>query len=98
MAHLIKCRCGARLWATASKVITRHHCPLGARADRRLEETRARVAARTTAAAIDPREFTAFAGPDRPVFGPILRGIASSPIGAMWGLALLFLLWLSGCA
>jgi hypothetical protein len=43
-------------------------------------------------------EFFPYRGPDRPVFGAILCSILRSPIGAMWGLALLVLLWLSGCA
>ncbi len=43
-------------------------------------------------------EFTPYEGVQRPRFGPVLMGIIKSPVGAMWGLALLVLLWLSGCA
>lgn len=78
---LIKCACGARLWATRARVITRHHCP-PARLGNRL------------VACYEERQAEAVTAP---TFNGIAASFWSSPVTAAGGLALLVLLWLSGC-
>lgn len=108
MIGRLRCACGARLWTTAKKVLTSHECPL---ARRRVPLVRAsdalpvppRMCPDCDRAAGHPGtctgEVTRFAERNGRVDEwAFIGGVLRSPVGAMWGLALLILLWLSGCA